>query len=82
VIVQIFGAGIAGCSELKTVVAGAVATLGIKDVEIHSIDDPAMMVARSIWRAPALAIDGKVVVRGRLPSAEEVTALLKAAAER
>jgi hypothetical protein len=79
-VIQSFGADIACCGALAATVASAVAELGLDDAEIYTIDDPAMIVARGIWRA--LAIDGKVVVRGRTPSASEIAALLKAAAKR
>jgi small redox-active disulfide protein 2 len=82
VVIQVFGADIAHCGALAATVASAVAELGLDHAEIYTIDDPAMIVARGIWRAPALAIDGKVVVRGRTPSADEIAALLKAAARR
>jgi hypothetical protein len=42
----------------------------------------AWLWTRGVWRAPGLALDGRVVVRGRAPAADELKELIVAAAER
>ena len=57
--------------------------LGMTDeATLYRIEDPASMVGRGVWRAPGLALDGKVVVRGSVPSLAELKGLIRAATER
>ena len=79
--IEIFGTTCAKCHDLIDTTEAVLAKLGYSDAQIIRVEDPAMLIGRCIWRAPALAIDGKVVVRGRVPSADELSTLFVAAAK-
>ena len=82
-IVELFGFGCEKCQVLEDALCRALDELGMSDdAVLYRIKDPASMVGRGVWRAPGLALDGKVVVRGRAPAAAELKELLVAAAER
>ena len=82
-IVELFGSGCQKCLALEVSLRLALDELGMTDeVTLYRIEDPASMVGRGVWRAPGLALDGKVVVRGRVLEPAEIKALLVAATER
>jgi hypothetical protein len=67
-------------ADLETAVGEALRDLGLDgEATIYRITDPARMVGRGVWRAPGLAVDGKVVSRGRPLSAVQVADLIRAA---
>lgn len=80
-IVEIFGPPDRRRDELERSVRRALDELGLsRGATIYRIEDPASMVGRGVWRAPGLAVGGKVVARGRELTAAEVEDLLRAAA--
>jgi hypothetical protein len=79
-VIEILGIESEKTSALAAAVAQALAELGLQDgVTVRHISDPAAIVARGARRWPALSVAGRVVCRGRVPSAAEVRALLEAA---
>lgn len=79
-ILEIFGSGCEKCRALEAAVHDALDELGVAaDTTIYRIEDPATMVGRGVWRAPGLAVDGRVVSRGRLLTAAEVRDLIRSA---
>ena len=82
-IVELFGSGCEKCQALEDALRRALEELGMSDEAVlYRIKDPASMVGRGVWRAPGLALDGKVVVRGRAPEPAELKELIVAARER
>ena len=82
-IVELFGNGCESCRALEEALRRALDDLGMTDeATLYRVEDPASMVGRGVWRAPGLALDGKVVVRGRAPETAELKALIAAAAQR
>jgi len=82
-IVELFGSGCEKCQALEDALRLALDELGMtEDATIYRIKDPASMVGRGVWRAPGLALDGKVVIRGRAPEPAELKELIVAATER
>ena len=75
--VEVFGTGCPKCSMLETNVKRLLNELGMKAevVKITSIDE---IVERGLMSTPALAIDGELVVAGRVPSMAELRAILQA----
>ncbi len=76
---EILGSGCANCQKLYQITAEAVDELGVTDAELVKIEDFPTIMAYGIMTTPALAIDGDVVLSGRVPSKADVVALVKAA---
>jgi len=75
-IVEILGMGCTKCQTLEEMVREIVEDLNL-DVEITKVSDINKIVEYGVMLTPALVIDGKVRVTGRLPSRDEVEGMLK-----
>lgn len=73
--IEVLGSGCARCHELERRVKDAVQKTGVS-ASVEHIYDIQKIIARSIFSTPALAIDGKTVVSGRIPSVEELVEIL------
>ena len=78
--VQILGTGCAKCDKLGKRAQEALDGLG-SDVEIIKVQDIQQIVAMGAMLTPALAVDDKVLLAGRVPSVKELTKLLGEALE-
>jgi small redox-active disulfide protein 2 len=76
--IEVLGTGCAKCNKLETMVRAAADNLGVS-YEIAHIHDINAIVQRGVMTTPALAIDGRVIVSGRLPSEKELTSWLTSA---
>ncbi len=65
------------CKGLGVAIKQATEELGIKDLEVEQVCDINRMAEEGIWTPPALAIDGEVVISGRVPEAEEIKEILE-----
>ncbi len=74
--IQVLGPGCHNCKSSEAAVREAVASLGIT-AEIVKVTDYVEIAKMGVMKTPALAIDGKVVISGRVPTAAEVAELLK-----
>jgi small redox-active disulfide protein 2 len=74
---EVFGTGCPKCNMLEINVKKVLSELGVKAevVKITSIDE---MVERGLMSTPALAIDGEMVVAGRVPSVAELRGIVQA----
>ena len=72
---QILGPGCSNCKRLLTHVEQAAGELGL-EVEIEKIEDLGKILSFGVMRTPALAVDGEVLVMGRMPAVEELKGLL------
>ena len=66
-------------AALEAALHSALDELRLDGVVVGRISDPGLMIARGVRKPPALMIDGRVVCRGRVPSADELRDLLAAA---
>ncbi|MBC7128662.1 MAG: TM0996/MTH895 family glutaredoxin-like protein [Thermoplasmatales archaeon] len=73
--IEIFGTGCAKCKALEKRVREAVEEIG-RDIEIVKIEDIGEIINRGVIATPALAIDGKIKVAGRIPSKEEIKEMI------
>jgi small redox-active disulfide protein 2 len=73
--IKILGPGCAKCKTLEQLTRDVVLKNGI-DATITKVDDIMEIMKYNIMTTPALVIDEKVVVKGRIPSAEEIKQLL------
>lgn len=76
--IEVLGTGCAKCNKLEATAKAAVEKLGIP-YEIHHIRDINEIVGRGLMATPALAIDGKIVVAGRVPGEAELTTIITSA---
>ena len=73
--IVVYGPGCAKCKQAEQVVRQVVAELGTA-VEVEKVDDLGEMIRAGVMSTPAVAVDGKVKVTGRVPSPQEVKAWL------
>ncbi|MDR3688023.1 MAG: thioredoxin family protein [Fimbriimonas sp.] len=72
---QILGSGCAKCRNLTANAQVAAQQLGL-DITIEHVEDIASIMKFGVMCTPALAIDGKVLVSGRVSSHEEIKRML------
>jgi small redox-active disulfide protein 2 len=70
-IIKVLGSGCASCKKLEENTRKAVEELGI-DVTIEKVEDFKQIMAYGVMKTPALVVDEKVKIMGRVPSAEEI----------
>jgi small redox-active disulfide protein 2 len=73
--IKILGPGCAKCKTLEQLTRDVVSKNSI-EATITKVDDIMEIMKYNIMTTPALVIDGKVVVKGRVPSAEEIKQFL------
>jgi len=72
---QIYGSGCSKCKALTDNTEAAAQALGIS-YDIEKITDMNDIIDAGVMRTPALAIDGEVVVEGKISSVDEIQKLL------
>jgi small redox-active disulfide protein 2 len=72
---QILGGGCAKCHELAERTEAAASALGLEFV-VEKVSDLKEIMGFGVLRTPALVVDGKVKVSGRVPSVEEIKGML------
>ena len=75
-IIKVLGPGCANCKNLERVTREAVDALGL-DATIEKVEDYAAIMGYGVMSTPALVIDEKVVVSGRVPRPAQVRELLE-----
>jgi small redox-active disulfide protein 2 len=73
--VEVLGPGCARCRETHRVVRHVVEQAGLA-IEVEKSESTARMVELGVLVTPAVAVDGKVVLSGRIPKADEIKQLL------
>jgi small redox-active disulfide protein 2 len=68
---QILGTGCAKCNALTQATEQAAQALGLP-YELEKITDLKQIMAFGVMLTPALVVDGKVKLAGKVPSADEV----------
>lgn len=74
--IKVIGAGCEDCSKLYTNVWSALVRSG-KDAELERVEDLIEMVKLGVMTTPAVMIDGKLVISGRVAGEDEILKLLK-----
>jgi len=78
VIIKVLGPGCQNCKTLERVTREAVAELGV-EATIEKVEDYPTIVGYGVMSTPALVVDEKVVLAGRVPRTAEVRELLASA---
>ncbi|HNX44999.1 MAG TPA: thioredoxin family protein [Bacteroidales bacterium] len=73
--IKILGTGCANCRNLEKATREAVAELDI-DATVVKEEDIVKIMSYGIMRTPALVVDEKVVLYGRVPSVSEIKEIL------
>lgn len=69
--IKVLGTGCPRCKALEKTTRDVVAEMGI-DATIEKEEDIVKIIGYGIMHTPALVINGKVVMSGRVPSASEI----------
>lgn len=72
---QILGTGCAKCNALMQATEKAAQTLGVP-YELEKVTDLNRIMSFGVMMTPALVVDGKVKVSGKVPSVDELKKLL------
>ena len=78
--IQVLGSGCPTCKRLHESVVNVVSELGLKQ-EVEYSTDILKIVELGAMSSPVLAINGKVVASGRVPSNQEIKAYITASNE-
>ena len=73
--ILILGTGCSKCKSLEKAAREVVAELNL-DAEITKVEDIVEIMSFGVMTTPALVVDGKVVVKGRVPDKKEIIQLL------
>jgi len=74
--IQILGAGCPKCRKLAEAAKAAADGLGI-EYDLEKVTDIARIAEFGVMMTPALAVDGQVKTAGKVPSADEIKAMLE-----
>ncbi len=77
-VIKILGSGCSNCRKLHTMAEEAVRELGIA-AEILKVEGMKEIVSYGVLRTPALVVDEKVKIMGRVPAYQEVVQVLREA---
>ncbi|MCL5105588.1 MAG: thioredoxin family protein [Armatimonadetes bacterium] len=73
--IQILGTGCPKCNKLSEVAKEAAESLGI-DYEFEKVSDIQQIMRFGVMVTPALVVDGEVKVAGKVPSIQEIKAMI------
>lgn len=74
--IEILGMGCKKCSDLMDNTKKAATELNL-EAEFVKVEDIKTIMSYGVMTTPALVVDGVVKVSGKIPSVEEIKALLK-----
>ena len=73
--IQVLGTGCPKCKQLAELVDQAASSLGI-EYELSKVTDIMEITSYGVMVTPALVVDGAVKVSGKVPSVDEIKAML------
>jgi small redox-active disulfide protein 2 len=73
--IRVFGPGCARCHELEARTREALGALG-REAHVTTVEDIMEIAAAGALRTPALQINGRFVIQGRVPGVRELESLL------
>ncbi|PKK94226.1 MAG: redox-active disulfide protein 2 [Tenericutes bacterium HGW-Tenericutes-6] len=75
--IKVLGTGCKKCQVLESQVRRVVEALDRKDINITKVENIKDIMSYNILSTPALVINEKVKVFGRIPSSDEITRWIK-----
>jgi len=76
--IEVLGTGCAKCKKLFEVMNQAAREAAVK-AEVDKVEDIVAILAFKVMALPAVAVDGRVVLAGRVPTLAEAKELLREA---
>ncbi len=73
--IKVLGTGCSNCKNLEKATVNALAEMNLA-AEVEKVEDIQKIMAYGVMRTPALVIDEKVVLNGRVPSASELKEII------
>lgn len=73
--IKVLGTGCPKCKALEKATEEAVSQMSV-DATITKVEDIIEIMKYNVMTTPALVVDGKVVVKGKVPSVDEISELL------
>jgi small redox-active disulfide protein 2 len=73
--IKVLGTGCPKCKALEQITRNALAEMGIS-AEIEKVEDIVKIINYGVMQTPALVIDEKIALSGRVPSLTEVKEVL------
>lgn len=73
--IKVLGTGCVKCKSLEKVTREAVAEMKL-EANIEKVEDIVKIMGYGVLSTPALVVDGKIVVSGRVPSVKETIQFL------
>ncbi len=74
--IEVIGPGCSRCKTLEASAREAATRLGLS-CEVVKVSDMNEIVQRGVMATPALAVDGRIVCTGRVPTVGEIEKLLQ-----
>ncbi len=74
--IEIFGSGCPRCKQTEKIMKMAVEEMG-SDAIVEKVTDMMVIIEKGIVSTPAVAVDGKIVLSGKIPSLDEAKRLIK-----
>ncbi|TYC85200.1 thioredoxin family protein [Acetobacterium wieringae] len=75
-IIKVLGTGCKNCKKTEENTKEALAELGI-EATVEKVEKMEDIIAYGVMKTPALVIDEKVVVMGRIPSVKDIKKILQ-----
>jgi small redox-active disulfide protein 2 len=69
--IKVLGTGCPKCKALEKAANDAVTAAGV-DATVSKVEDIMQIMQFGVMTTPALVVDGKVVVKGRVPDIDEI----------
>ncbi|MCK9616366.1 MAG: thioredoxin family protein [Lentimicrobiaceae bacterium] len=73
--IKVLGTGCSNCKNLEKATVNALAEMDLA-AEVEKVEDIQKIMAYGVMRTPALVIDEKVVLNGRVPSVSELKEII------
>jgi len=74
-IIKVLGTGCSNCKNLEKATLSAVSEMGIT-AQIEKVEDIQQIMSYGVMRTPALVIDEKIALYGRVPSVSELKEII------
>jgi len=73
--IKVLGTGCPKCKALEKAANDAVSAAGV-DATVSKVEDIMQIMQFGVMTTPALVVDGKVVVKGRVPAVDEIKSFI------